>query len=311
MIVPAVLTGDEGREAPAAPAPRRRADGPDFFCVGAQKGGTRWLYDQVQLHPDFWMPPVKELHYFDRNEPSDRSTELATRVTGNLRRLNRHRRKRHFRRLDQRDIDFLEAYAQLPWRKLDLEAYATLFAGKRRKISGDITPDYSVLGAEVIARVMTRFPEAKVIFMARDPVERVWSHLNMHMRLGDIDRSLTTAEVMRLVGQRFIARRTYQTEIVARWRQYVPEAQFGLFLFDDLLADPNALRARILSFLGADPGRASGKVPADYNRKSDPEKVPLSAELRDRLSRYLAAELTASARDFGGAAVGWPAKYGL
>ena len=31
-----------------------------FVCVGAQKGGTRWLYDQIQLHPDFWMPPVKE-----------------------------------------------------------------------------------------------------------------------------------------------------------------------------------------------------------------------------------------------------------
>src|SRR5438094_376898 len=37
---------------------------PDFLCVGAHKGGTTWLYQQLDSHPDFWMPPVKELHYF-------------------------------------------------------------------------------------------------------------------------------------------------------------------------------------------------------------------------------------------------------
>src|ERR1700758_1596004 len=38
---------------------------PDFLCVGAQKSGTSWLYRQLDLHPDFWIPPLKELHYFD------------------------------------------------------------------------------------------------------------------------------------------------------------------------------------------------------------------------------------------------------
>jgi hypothetical protein len=36
---------------------------PDFLCVGAQKGGTSWLYRELERHPDFWMPPVKELQY--------------------------------------------------------------------------------------------------------------------------------------------------------------------------------------------------------------------------------------------------------
>src|SRR5207245_8007632 len=40
--------------------------GPDFLCVGAHKGGTTWLYQQLDSHPDFWMPPVKELHYLDQ-----------------------------------------------------------------------------------------------------------------------------------------------------------------------------------------------------------------------------------------------------
>jgi hypothetical protein len=38
---------------------------PDFLCVGAQKGGTSWLYRQLERHPDFWMPPVKEFHYLN------------------------------------------------------------------------------------------------------------------------------------------------------------------------------------------------------------------------------------------------------
>ena len=38
---------------------------PDFLCVGAQKAGTSWLYRQVEAHSDFWMPPMKELHYLD------------------------------------------------------------------------------------------------------------------------------------------------------------------------------------------------------------------------------------------------------
>ncbi len=133
----------------------------------------------------------------------------------------------------------------------------------------------------------------------------------MHMRKGDISPDLTAEAMIRLVGKRFVARRTYQTEIVARWRRYVPEDRFGLFLFDDLLSDAEGLRARILSFLGADPHKPSGGAPAGYNRKNNPGKVPLSPELRSRLSRHLAKELVESARDFGGAAAGWPVKYGL
>ncbi len=35
-----------------------------------QKAGTGWAYDQLQYHPDFWMPPLKEIHYLDRDAPT-------------------------------------------------------------------------------------------------------------------------------------------------------------------------------------------------------------------------------------------------
>ena len=40
--------------------------GPGFVGIGMQKAGTRWLHDQLQSHPELWLPLGKELHFFDR-----------------------------------------------------------------------------------------------------------------------------------------------------------------------------------------------------------------------------------------------------
>lgn len=39
---------------------------PDFIGIGVQKSGTSWLYRQLLLHPQVFIPPHrKEIHYFD------------------------------------------------------------------------------------------------------------------------------------------------------------------------------------------------------------------------------------------------------
>ena len=111
------------------------------------------------------MPPVKELHYFDQ--------------------LNRTKRFHPPRCGDTRDTSFLESMENLRARfYLDLESYGRLFCHKGPLLSGDISPAYSTLNDEIIERVVDRFPNLKVIFLARDPVERAWSQLSMGMRLG-------------------------------------------------------------------------------------------------------------------------------
>jgi hypothetical protein len=40
---------------------------PQFLGIGAQKAGTSWLHTNLQLHPDAFLPPHKELHYFDEH----------------------------------------------------------------------------------------------------------------------------------------------------------------------------------------------------------------------------------------------------
>lgn len=55
------------------------AEGPDFLCIGMGKAGTGWLYDQCAHHPDFWMPPIKEIHYLDREQPNLRAARRSLR----------------------------------------------------------------------------------------------------------------------------------------------------------------------------------------------------------------------------------------
>src|SRR5438132_3664605 len=124
--------------------------GPDFCCVGAQKGGTGWLYEQLRAHPDFWMPPLKELHYFDRMWRSQRAAAAPLSFVGKAEGRIRAARKRA---RDKRDARFLDAMESLSVRSdINLESYAELFAPKGSLLSGDITPGYSLLPDEIIER---------------------------------------------------------------------------------------------------------------------------------------------------------------
>jgi hypothetical protein len=39
---------------------------PDFLCIGVEKAGTTWLYENLKLHPEIFMSAKKEINYFRR-----------------------------------------------------------------------------------------------------------------------------------------------------------------------------------------------------------------------------------------------------
>ena len=279
--------------------------GPDFLCIGAQKAGTGWLYEQLREHPDFWMPPLKELHYFDR---LGRARLLPT---GKKRdRLETARKDAR----DERDLRFLDAVQILSTRsQIDLPAYAGLFGSKGSLLSGDITPGYSILPDEAIERIANYFPELKVAFVARDPVERAWSQLSMWVRNGLIERSDLNepGAVIGNLQRPEITARSYPSRIVARWRKYVRPELFQVYFFDDLKGDAAGLRRSIIHFLGGDPAKPSGKLSPDHNTKARKEKFPLSDNIRSSLAQFFKEELKACATDLGAAAAQWPARYGF
>jgi len=188
-----------------------------------------------------------------------------------------------------------------------------LFAYKGSRLSGDITPAYSMLNDEIIERVISYFPNLKVIFLARDPVERAWSQLSMGVRLGRITRFDVTDidEVIRNLRSSGVSSRSYPSKIVARWRRYVHSDLFRLYFFDDLERSPTELRRSILHFLGADPNKPSGGLRADHNNSAGKEKLRLTDKMRSHVAQFFREELKACATELSGAAREWPARYGF
>ena len=267
---------------------------PDFLCVGAQKAGTSWLYRQLEPHPDFWMPPVKELHYLDS--------------------LNRTRRRGPPRSKDERDACFLESINDLSMRShIDLDNYGRLFRHKGALLSGDISPAYSTLTDEIIERVVNHFPNLKVVFLARDPVERAWSQLSMGVRLGMINKFDATdpEEVVCNLLNPGVLVRSHPSKIVARWRRYVRPKNFGVFFFDDLKENPAELRGSIVRFLGGDPAKPSGRLKPHDNNDAGRDKLRLTAKVRNRVAQFFEHELRACALELGGRATSWPSRYGF
>ena len=268
--------------------------GPDFLCVGIHKGGTTWLYQQLDSHPDFWMPPIKELHYFDQ--------------------LGRVRRSSSPRRRDDRDLRFLASLKSLSAKPhMDLENYARLFEPKGSLLSGDISPNYSTLSSEVIRQVVEYFPKLKVIFLARDPVERFWSHLSMEVHYRKIEPfdANNIDEIDRNLLRRGMLLRSYPSAIVARWKRHVHPDRFRIYFFDDLQRNPAELRRSILRFLGADTEKAAGQRTAGHNGWAGMEKLPLTHKVRSHLAQFFKKELKTCAARLGGAARDWPARYGF
>src|SRR5688572_985937 len=46
----------------------------DFLIIGAQKGGSTWLYNMLQLHPQIFTPK-HEIHFFSNNENYSKGVE--------------------------------------------------------------------------------------------------------------------------------------------------------------------------------------------------------------------------------------------
>lgn len=282
---------------------------PDFFCIGAQRAGTGWLYEQLRNHPDFWLPPLKELHYFDRVAAGARDPRppMGGKYDGRVSAAGRRGR-------DERDARFVESLRELSAKPgVDLENYCRLFEPKGSLISGDITPGYSTLDDVLVAQILARLPDLKVIFVARDPVERAWSQLSLAVHHGLIPRfSVNDLDaVTRSLETPVVLERSYPSRIVTRWRRHVRADSFQIFFYDNLKTDPRGLRRDIIRFLDGDPEKASGQFAPEHNSKANRERLRLTDKARAHVARFFEDELKTCATEFGGPAAEWPKRYGL
>lgn len=288
---------------PRAAAPAEA--GPDFICIGMPKAATGWLFDQLRYHPDFWLPSIKELRYLFFARP---------RLDAVVQRHAQYADPALRRRANPADVAFIEEAVTLAGQPMDMERYAALFRFKGERLSGDLTPGYCWLQPRRIHDVAARFPNTRIVLLVRDPVARLWSHLCMLKRGGLFDETnLADPGRFHQWFEKTGATRTqsYASQSLRRWQENAPNLQLRYFLFDDVIGDPVGVRRDILTFLGADPRRRSGRIPVHYNRKATKEKMQLTGLIERMLIAEMADELRACADIFGGPAKDWPARYGL
>jgi Sulfotransferase family len=281
---------------------------PDFIGIGAQKAGTTWLGHNLQLHPDVWMPRNRELHYFDDriNEPKNPISRLYGKMTGKghvhrrWRRQVRGRLRSHSNRLPGQDLLWdLRYYTGAPGDRW----YASLFEPGRGKMKGEITPAYSTLRLDDVAYVHDLVPEAKIIFMMRNPIERAWSQFVMRL-----DRS----------GKRFRPHPAQQTPSKRREGRITVEdglpagaGELGRVLPGG--ADFRGLPRRHPLLSGGAPwqrvavARRRRLLQAARCRREGPRQVgwPHDVGRRSRSGRPLREELSRLSEHFGGYASFW------
>ncbi|MBL9055550.1 MAG: sulfotransferase, partial [Rhodobacteraceae bacterium] len=151
--------------------------------MGATKAGTSWLYEHLSAHPDCHFRTIKELHYFQLTAPGQFGAALR-RLQGEIDGLKARltgAAAAQRARIERRLADLRDWRRVLQRRETDLDAYrAFLTEGQgERRLVGDITPAYALLDADRLALLPQVAADTRVVYLMRDPVARLWSHVRM------------------------------------------------------------------------------------------------------------------------------------
>ena len=252
--------------------------GPDFLVIGAQRAGTTWLHRVLRQHPSLWLPPVKELHYFDRLEIKRTIVDPKER-----------------RRVGLKQLLSLDPWLVSYWlRARSDEWYARLFRGAKAKglVAGEITPAYATLDESVLRRIKRLNDNIKLIFVMRDPVERAWSAVNNAAKKGAADASSVEKSIKRARESGAAARSAY-ADTIKRLEAVFPANQVHYCFFEDLRDRPEALTSDLFSFLGVEPvpptpvqlpqavnvAAGSKPIPPEFSRTMARDYLPMIGDL--------------------------------
>jgi hypothetical protein len=174
--------------------------------------------------------------------------------------------------------------------------------GRRCAAVGEASPSY-LFHPLAPERVRAAVPDAHLIVLLRNPVDRAHSHYQHEVALGRETLSFEEAlerEPERLAGEverltsdpgyfshawwnyTYVSRGRY-AEQLERWLALFPRRQLLVLLTDELSADPRATYTRVLQFLGVAPHEL-----AAYPRIFEREYAPMQPATRARLEASFA-----------------------
>jgi hypothetical protein len=271
--------------------------GPHFICIGAQRAGTSWLYTALKRHPAFWLPPIKELHYFDDPLLQNRQRRLGflrmRLITGLWIR----------RPLSPWDLRYFLGRPSDAW-------YSRLFepAHRRGLLSGDFTPSYATLDETAFARMRSINPSVKIIFIMRDPIMRSWSSVLKSRQKHGAKNALDAQVAIDHSRREGVVQKSSYVETIGILDRVFAPSQILYGFFDEIVASPGAFLDRVLTFLEVKSNDQTHLLP--------PEPVGAVAAGRApplEFQKVLAADFLQDVRRlserFDGAPKQWRARY--
>ena len=248
---------------------------PDFLIIGAQKCGTTALYNYLSQHSQILPAKHKEIHYFDYRTNHG---ELWYR---------RCFPTRH-------QIGREQKHLNLP------------------VITGEASPSY-LLYPNAAPRAAAFVPDAKLLVLLRNPVDRAWSHYQMNRSKGlvydreqkcevpreplSFDDALAQEEArlqaallcMEKSDERSLwwrmhsyQKRGLYASQIKRWLEFFPREQFLFVDSAELLRDTSASFYRVLDFLQVQPL----DLPVYEQKHVGNYKESMSPETRQQCIKY-------------------------
>ena len=220
-----------------------------FLSIGAMKAGTTWLSQVLRRHPQVYISPEKEIHflyhwYADRNVLS--SAERPMRAAQVERRYQ-----------NASNANVREAVAE--WLRHYLrdedgwDWYRGLLTPARRNI---YPADFSNLSCHISEEawrdVARHVGDLKVLYVLRNPYDRLWSHVRFHLGLqgrtdeiGRWDRD----EFLSFVQADHIWKNNNYAENIAALKAGVGDDLPLILFYDDMEGDQYGTLAKIAAYL--------------------------------------------------------------
>jgi len=229
----------------------------DFLGIGVQKAASSWLWELLKEHPNVWMPPKKELHYFDRSSKYASPSFLAS--DSFVDRMNgAEAHDIHFRRkigveltplIDSHNIEEIKWNLKYYLETYNDEWYKSLFEQGKGKLRGEITPAYSILKKEDIQHIKELFPSLKVILILRDPIERTWSHVRFHMKQQKLDSKSNIDAIKNFIDSDLPTKGGDYVNIIKNWSSVFSKEQLFIGFYDEIMEDMECFISKISHFL--------------------------------------------------------------